>query len=348
MTYSLCMIVKNEEDVLERCLESVKGIFDEIIIVDTGSSDKTKEIAKKYTDKIYDFEWCDDFSKARNYAFSLATSDYIMWLDADDILTKEDYLKLQEFKQNMPDVDVVMMPYHIAFDKEGKPTFSYYRERLLKRNKYFQWKDPVHEYLEIYGNIITEEIAITHKKEKSYTDRNLKIYQSMEKNKQPFTPRNLYYYGRELVDHKKYNKAKIILKRFLKTDGWIEDKINACLLLYQITNEISYLLTTLEYDIPRSKIAYFIGNHFLKQQDYKKSIYWYHLILELPKNKHLSFHEEEYDEFFPCLQLCFCYYQLKDIKKSLFYHECCKKLKPYDERVIYNEQIFQNKTNSNN
>lgn len=346
MTYSLCMIVKDEEDVLSRCLDSVKGIFDEIIIVDTGSKDNTKEIAKQYTNKIYDFEWCDDFSKARNYAFSKATKDYIMWLDADDILKEEDNLKLQEFKKNMPDVDVVMMPYNIAFDKNGKPTFSYYRERLLKRERHFNWIDPVHEYLEIYGNIMTQEIAITHQKEKNYTDRNLKIYQSMEQNKQPFSPRNLYYYGRELVDHKKYKKAQTILKRFLKTNGWIEDKINACLLLYQITKDISYLFQTFQYDIPRSKISYFIGTYYLEKKEYDKAIYWYNLILELPERVNFSFYEEEYDEFFPCLQLCLCYYQIGDYEQAYSYHQKCKDLKPYDERVIYNEQVFQKKTNS--
>ena len=61
---SLCMIVKNEEKVLARCLDSIVGLMDEIIIVDTGSSDKTKEIARKYTDNIYDFEWIDDFAPA--------------------------------------------------------------------------------------------------------------------------------------------------------------------------------------------------------------------------------------------------------------------------------------------
>ncbi len=74
---SLCMIVKNEEKVLGRCLDSIADLMDEIIIVDTGSTDRTKEIAKKYTEHIYDFEWIDDFSAARNFSFSKATKDYI-------------------------------------------------------------------------------------------------------------------------------------------------------------------------------------------------------------------------------------------------------------------------------
>ena len=74
---SCCMIVKDEEKVLARCLDSIADLMDEIIIVDTGSTDRTKEIARKYTDKIYDFKWIQDFSAARNYAFSLAKMEYI-------------------------------------------------------------------------------------------------------------------------------------------------------------------------------------------------------------------------------------------------------------------------------
>ena len=86
ITVSLCMIVKNEEDILARCLDSLKGLMDEIIIVDTGSTDRTKEIAANYTDKIYDFSWCDDFAAARNFSFSKATKEYIYAPDADEVL----------------------------------------------------------------------------------------------------------------------------------------------------------------------------------------------------------------------------------------------------------------------
>ena len=77
VTITLCMIVKNEEKVLKRCLESIRDLMDEIVIVDTGSTDRTKEIAAKYTDQIYDFEWVNDFSAARNFAFSRAATIFI-------------------------------------------------------------------------------------------------------------------------------------------------------------------------------------------------------------------------------------------------------------------------------
>ena len=74
VTISLCMIVKNEERILARCLDSVKDLVDEIVIVDTGSADATRRIAQTYTDRVYDFTWIDDFSAARNFAFSKANT----------------------------------------------------------------------------------------------------------------------------------------------------------------------------------------------------------------------------------------------------------------------------------
>ncbi len=87
---SLCMIVKDEIDVFERCISSVKEnmgtIIDEMIVVDTGSTDGTRELAEEMNCKVYDFEWCDDFSKARNYSASKAKNDWILVLDADEYI----------------------------------------------------------------------------------------------------------------------------------------------------------------------------------------------------------------------------------------------------------------------
>jgi len=96
MSLSLCMIVKNEEKYLERCLNSVKEFVDEIIIVDTGSTDNTKGIARKFNAKIFDFKWVDDFAAARNFSISKATKDWILVLDADEEIDKENMKKLLE------------------------------------------------------------------------------------------------------------------------------------------------------------------------------------------------------------------------------------------------------------
>lgn len=107
-TFSLCMIVKDEEEVLSRCLNSLCDIMDEIIIVDTGSTDRTKEIAKKYTDKVFDYKWCNDFADARNFAASKAVGDYIYTADADEYLDNENKEKLRQLKKIMlPEIEIV-------------------------------------------------------------------------------------------------------------------------------------------------------------------------------------------------------------------------------------------------
>ena len=99
-TISLCMITKDEEKYLEQCLNSVKDIVDEVIIVDTGSTDKTKDTAKKFNAKIFDFKWIDDFSAARNESLKHATKEWILVLDADEILKEKDLEKIKNRTEN--------------------------------------------------------------------------------------------------------------------------------------------------------------------------------------------------------------------------------------------------------
>ena len=156
---SLCMIVRNEEEVLERCLSSVKGIADEIIITDTGSEDSTKKIARSRGAKVYDFPWNDNFSDARNFSFSKAECEYQLWIDADDVIEGVNREKFMRIKENLT-ADVVMLPYHTAFDEKGKPVFTFRRERILKRDMGFMWEGAVHECIAPKGNIIYGDAAV--------------------------------------------------------------------------------------------------------------------------------------------------------------------------------------------
>ena len=128
---SLCIIARNEESVLGRCLDSVADLVDEIILVDTGSTDRTKAAAAEYAAKIYDFPWCDDFSAARNFAVSQAVGDYWMWLDADDVIEGENHEKLRRILEH-PDADVVFLPYWLSFDESGAPQMVSQRERIFR------------------------------------------------------------------------------------------------------------------------------------------------------------------------------------------------------------------------
>ena len=101
-TLSLCMIVKNEERNLVRCLSSVKSAVDEMIVVDTGSTDRTKELAAAFGAKVFDFDWDEDFSSARNFSLSKATGDWILVIDADETVSSRDHETIRDFIQKSP------------------------------------------------------------------------------------------------------------------------------------------------------------------------------------------------------------------------------------------------------
>lgn len=353
-TISLCMIVKNEEEVLENCLKSVQKACDEIIIVDTGSTDKTKEIAAKYTKKVIDFKWIDDFSAARNFAFSHATMDYILWLDADDVLLEDDYKKLLALKKKLNDeIDVVSMVYNIAFDDYGNPTFTYRRNRLVKRINQYKWDGVVHEYLAVSGNIIQSDIAVTHKKHEKQKSRNTKsrnldIYERKMKRGEPFSPRDLYYYSNELKDNQQYKKAIAYYKEFLATNkGWVEDEIMACLYLadcYSILGkkdeELNSLVQSFKYDIPRPEICCRLGSYFMGKKDFQTAIFWFNTATETKQKNQGGFQKPAYSTWYPQLQLVVCHWELGNMEKSYEHNKLAENYRPEDASVKFNNQFF--------
>lgn len=347
------MIIKDEELVLNRCLSSIQEIADEIIIVDTGSSDQSKSIASKYTDKVYDFEWCDDFSKARNYSFSKAHCDYCMWIDADDVLLEKDKSALSLLKKTISkEISIVMMRYNTAFDKFKNPTFTYYRERLMRRCDHFVWEGFIHEAITPRGKIEYSEIAITHQKEKVNDPlRNLTIYEKKRAVDYPFTPRDIFYYARELYYQHYYDQAIQQFQNFLDLkQGWIENNIAACqflanchLELKQLDDSLICLFHSFIYDEPRAEICCDIGKCFFELSQYHQSIYWYERALACPRKDDTGgFIQVDCYEYIPYIQLCVCYDAIQNYQKAFDYNEAAGKCKPDDIAYLHNKQYFKN------
>ena len=145
---SLCMIVKNEGKNLKSCLSKIVAFVDEIIIVDTGSADNTKFIATEFTNKIYDFEWCNDFSKARNFSISKASNDWILVLDADEFITEFSRCNVEEFINNSSNKNKVgrIQRINIMEDLSGNKKYIERVNRLFNRN-YFHYKGIIHEQI---------------------------------------------------------------------------------------------------------------------------------------------------------------------------------------------------------
>lgn len=350
MTLGVCLIVKNEEEVLSRCLNCALKFADEIVVVDTGSEDKTVSEAKKFTDKIYFFDWCDDFSAARNFAFSKAESDFVMWLDADDIVEDADCEKIKALIK-CADFDAAYLLYASACEGE-EPVFFYYRERIFRREKNFLFEGAVHEAVSPSGKLVYSDARILHSKVKENEPfRNLKIYQKQIARGISLNERGKFYYGRELLFNGMYLESAAVLEDFLRGDGWVENKIEACLNLYRAYTALgdgeraqNALLKSLLYAPPRSECCCILGSIFMSNNDVKSAIYWYERAISANNAADKGgFVNADYCGYIPCMQLCVLYDALGETEKACAFNEKAGGIKPHDKSYLYNKNYFRTK-----
>ena len=217
MKISLCMIVKNEEDHLAECLNSVAGYVDEIIIVDTGSQDNTVKIAEGFTDKIFNFQWVDDFSKARNYSLSKASNDWILVLDADEVVINFDKDDIFNFTKSNELSTGRINIINLIEDIYGLQKQSERISRLFNRN-FYHYSGQIHEQLipldtnssiasnsvEIEVNHIGYRADVIGRKDKA--NRNLSILMKELLNN-PDDPYIHYHLGKTYTMAKDYTNA---------------------------------------------------------------------------------------------------------------------------------------------
>ncbi|MCM3194106.1 tetratricopeptide repeat-containing glycosyltransferase family 2 protein [Priestia megaterium] len=211
---SVCMIVKNEEKVLNRCLDSIIGIADEIIIVDTGSSDNTKKTSFDYTDKVFDYQWNDDFSKARNFAASKARGEWILVMDADEFVDRESFITFRNQLQDRLVKENIFFVQIVNFlGEDGRSTSLNYHERLYRNDGKISYYRSIHELLkhengvEIRGKA---DLQIFHSgymsstvNEKNKSERNLQLLKSI-KEKEGI---DYYFLGNEYYSLREFDKA---------------------------------------------------------------------------------------------------------------------------------------------
>lgn len=344
------MIVKNEEDTLPHCLDSVKGIFDKIVIIDTGSKDRTIEIAKRYTDNIYSYDWHDDFASARNFSFEMNDCDYIMWLDADDVLTPKDADLLLKLRNSLDGKTIEYVAnYQVGFDENGVVTLEYYRERIFLRSAGLLWSGRIHETIPILPSAKYATFSVTHRKiHPTEPGRNLRIYEKMLAEGEVLDSRNQFYYSRELYYNGHFQKAIIELEAFLLTkDSFLENRINACLILSRCRSRLGLealpsLFKSFEYDLPRAEICCEIGEIFSNKNRLDQAIYWYSMASTIKPNlSNFSFVYPECHDFIPYIQLCVLYYKKGDTAKAIEYNNKAAKIKPDNQAVLFNQNFFK-------
>lgn len=234
---SVCIIGKNEEKYLDDCLKSLSAYDWEIIFVDTGSTDKTRDIALKYTDKVYDFEWIKDFSAARNFAASKATRDWILAVDCDEFLEPFDVSALLKMLKDYPDSSAFINQCNLSED-----LINYTRNEVYRfyPKKYFHWVNTIHEQLvRLDDNPATSfhsGISVMHYgyiegktslKEKN--ERNLELLLTIIE-KEPDNPYHYFQAGISYMNLRDYENAVAYLTKATEYDvnpevPWVQELI---------------------------------------------------------------------------------------------------------------------------
>ena len=353
-TLGLCIIAKNEEEVLGRCLQSARPFVDEIVVADTGSRDKTREIAASFGAAVYDYPWQDDFAAARNFSFSRAHTDYILWLDCDDVIEPQFFAAFDALKRGLDgSVDAYMLPYRAGVDDRGNAALVFYRERIVRRACGFVWEGAVHEAMSVGGNVVWGEAAVTHRKPdgRAAGDRNLRIFaKAFSRGKMP-CEREKFYFARELFDNGLYETAACVYECFLRGNGWTENKICACRDLAacyrqigKSGHELAALFRSFDFAPPRPEVCCDIGALFMRRRDWEQAIFWYKLAVNEKSGAAAgAFAFPDCSGYIPYMWMCVCYDRLGDTERACRCNECAAAFKPDDANVLLNRRYFQTK-----
>ena len=302
ITISLCMIVKNEEKILERCLKSYAPLMDEIIVVDTGSTDKTKEIASRFTDKIYDFKWVDDFSAARNFSFEKATCDYIFSADADEVLDEENREQFAVLKQVLDEeIEIVQMYYGNQF--QNGTIYNYdceLRPKLFKRLRTFTWIEPIHETVRTLPVVFDSDIVITHMPEENHTKRDLEAFEWMVGRGERMSSRLHNIYAKELFvsgDESDFERAiPFFESSFLDENRADDEKLEAVCVLakaYRLLKKDAKFVKYVFSEIGIcAEICYEIGQYFYDNGEYADAMHWFLVATNTQPLLNLKYGEE--------------------------------------------------------
>lgn len=335
VTISACLIVKNEEQVLERCLQCLQPIVNEIIIVDTGSNDNTKEIAAKYTKNIYEFEWINDFAAARNFSFTKATMDYIYVADADEIIDEENRKRFLLLKEAMlPEVEIVQMLY--TNQLLHNTTYNYdveYRPKLYKRIRTFHWVDPLHEMVSLEPVIYDSDIEIIHMPTSNHVKRDFRIYKDAIKKHKKLSKKLNSMYARELYiagEGEDFKEAEEYFLCLMEQEADLNELkkyqcviAKACLARHDFHEFFKVCLKNVALKEASSEICYQLGEYYYLANDYKEACLWYYNAA-YETNPDLNIH---YGGDYPLNRLADCYHMLGELTDEEHYRQLAKEWK---------------------
>jgi glycosyltransferase involved in cell wall biosynthesis len=349
MILSLNIIVAAGEEIeLRKCLETCKGdLFDEICITIAAEEmdEKVKKVAEEYTNNITFFKWIKDFSAARNFNFSKSHCGWILWLDADDGITPENYKKLLALKYSLSSYDVVLIQYIYAMNSDDSPIVILPRERIVRNSDKIRWHDRIHEYLDMneeFNMRKEDDIFIHHFRTKPFDiGRNLDILKE-EYAKPDCSPRTKFYYGKELADTGKWEEAVPVLEDCINTEGGFKDNLAIASMklsryYYSIKNNEAakaIALKGIKFSKSYAENYVLLGDVYWDQKDIETAIKYYNEAMTKVLGYAGMSQLADYYKFIPCWRLASIYAELRDYKKAIKYCDAALECKPNHRQLI--------------
>ena len=302
MSVSVALIVRDEEHTLGRCLDSVAGAVDEIVVVDTGSQDATMAVARRYTDQVHQFTWVQDFAAARQYAFDRAHGDWVAWLDADDVVQGAMQMRRLAAAASSA-VGAIYWPYIVAWDPYGHPTCQFWRERLVRNDGSYRWQGRVHEVLvsrHPWQTQYSDDVVVEHRppaRGQEHSRRNLELLQAeLADCQHDPPPRLLFYLGREYAACGQPQEALATLAGHLERCAWDDERYQSLLQAAAIHLEqndgdaaVDSLLQALKV-CPHWPDAYFaLARTYYYRGDWHKVVHWTEIGRAMPQPQTLLF-----------------------------------------------------------
>lgn len=283
------MIVRDEQEVVGRVLDDASTFCDELVVVDTGSVDDTKQIALDHGAKVYDFEWCDHFGAARNYSFSKCSFNWIIWLDADDRVPPEAQEGFRALKSELTAPSLaerellgIETLYRLHLP-ETPAVFSHWRERVVRRGS--RWRGAIHETITLprarlyrWPGAWVEHLPSKGHNERS-TQRNLQLLERLASGRP--TLRDLRYFAFALHESGRYAEAMAIFERYMddpreeQPSETYQTKVFMAICagsLGDVAAKRRVLQEAIELDPQRADALIFLGRDYFEDGEFRKAI----------------------------------------------------------------------------
>lgn len=349
------MIVKADDieaNLLRRCLKYVAKYVDEVCLTITGKNEGCEKVAKEYEAKVSHFTWVNDFAKARNFNFSQATGDYILWLDCDDVLRGGEHLMEVVEKMEKEHVDAGVMNYLYAFNEKRECIVNHLKTRLVKNDGCVEWVGELHEDFNSTRELksyFIEDIEVLHltndDRSKESAKRNTIIAKEFKEN-HPNDPRGLYLVANALMGEQKYQESVPFWLEFVEKSGSEEEKYLAYLFLCDIHKEDfekaeSFALKALAIR-PAYPNAYFkLGElaYNRRKLDTARNFIEIGTQLPVPDKEIIVFNPREYD-YYPLMMLLNIAFDKGEFVKVGVLLDKLNQMFPKDENIERKKKLY--------